>query len=176
VLCEAHLDELVRTAREALFVSAGAYAPELAMDVVDDIVTQRLHRLPQTEKQIVAFAKGVIRNRAKHINRDHGRHVPLESAVSLQADSTDPWKRAEAVTRARDIIEAFAHLTPRQREVAVLHWQEQWTTPEIADALGVSIKTVKELLRRARRRLRDMVSCPKPRVRANGSSTLTEVP
>jgi RNA polymerase sigma factor (sigma-70 family) len=61
---------------------------------------------------------------------------------------------AGQIVLARDVADALRHLTPRERQVATLHWLQQWTGPQIADGLGISVCTVKELLRRAGQQLR----------------------
>lgn len=56
---------------------------------------------------------------------------------------------------ARDLDLAMTRLTMAERDVADLHVLEEWTFEEIAGHRGSSIRTVKELNRRARRKLRE---------------------
>lgn len=81
------------------------------------------------------------------------RTVPVDE-LGLAAD----WPSAETLaidreTRAR-IGHAFRTLPPRQQEVFVLRHLEDWSTYEVATALGVSAGTVKRHLFRAIRHLR----------------------
>lgn len=148
-----HWDELVTTAERALCDYARAHAPDLVSEAIDDVRRGAFNTLPDTDDNDVGFIKGVLRNRARHVNRREARLVSLSSAdqsVSL----VDPWQKSGRALLERDVLDALAQLTPRERQLASLHWLEQWSGPEIAATLGISVHTVKELLRRARRHLR----------------------
>jgi RNA polymerase sigma-70 factor (sigma-E family) len=56
-----------------------------------------------------------------------------------------------------DLRAALARLAPRQRAVIVLRYYEDLTERQIADALGVSVGTVKSQARDGLARLRDLV-------------------
>ncbi|GDY53795.1 hypothetical protein SVIO_044180 [Streptomyces violaceusniger] len=49
----------------------------------------------------------------------------------------------------RQVLDALARLTPRQREVLVLRYWSELTEAQIAEALGVSRGTVKSTASRA---------------------------
>ena len=51
-------------------------------------------------------------------------------------------------------------MTPRQRLVVVLHYYDNWTIQEIADALGITARNVKRCHSRAILRLHDAASPP----------------
>jgi RNA polymerase sigma-70 factor (ECF subfamily) len=51
----------------------------------------------------------------------------------------------------------YRTLPPRQQEVFVLRYLEGWPMDVIADALGVSVGSVKQHLYRAVHRLRDVI-------------------
>jgi RNA polymerase sigma factor (sigma-70 family) len=143
----------VWTAQNALFDYARAHAQDLVSDVITDVGRGAFHALPDADHQAVGFIESVIRNRANHINRREARLVSL-SGDEPSSDPHDPWQRGARVLLVRDVADALSRLTPREREVAAMHWLDQWSSPEIAGALGISVRTVKELLRRARRGLR----------------------
>lgn len=69
------------------------------------------------------------------------------------------WMSPALVAEARDaeelIEEAMKRMSPRGREVFVLQFKADMTVKEIAESLGVGYETVKELLQRANRVLRD---------------------
>ncbi len=123
--------------------------------IMADVCAGELAGLPPGDTSAVAFIRGVIRNRAAHINRRERRLVPLPEL----ADDEDPWARATRILVTADVEVAMTLLTPRQREVAVRHWLQQESTPEISAALGIAPRTVKELLRRAAKELRTTLSC-----------------
>ena len=53
----------------------------------------------------------------------------------------------------RRLPDAMAELTPRQRQMVDMQFQEELTVTEIAQRLGVNKSTVSRCLRRARQRL-----------------------
>jgi len=74
----------------------------------------------------------------------HARYQPAASDTAAQA------LNAIALARAREIIDAMPR---RQRQVALLRWQDHMKAAEIAAALGVSEGTVHAHLHSARRTL-----------------------
>ena len=67
--------------------------------------------------------------------------------------------RQPARTRATEhrLVAALAELSPKQQVAVVLHHGHDWTTPEIAERLGVKPSTVKTHLSRGLARLRELL-------------------
>lgn len=84
------------------------------------------------------------------------RALPLTEAAAAPAPPTDPW--FEQRLRA-----ALAALTPEQRAVVALRYQEELEPSEIAALLHTPLLTVKSRLQRALRRLRGALSTPPDR-------------
>lgn len=74
----------------------------------------------------------------------HARYQP--TAADTEAEALN----AIALAQAREIIE---DMPPRQREIALLRWQDQLRITEIAARLGVAEGTVHASLHNARRKL-----------------------
>jgi len=148
-----HWDELVRLARRALFRNAREFAEDLVGDVLGDIAAGKFSGLPPTHRRVVAFARAVLRNRAVVVNRREARRSPLPGEQLTTAGSVDAWRAAHQALLRRDVANALALLTPREREIATLHWLDGWPVPALAKELGIATRTVKELLRRARPKL-----------------------
>ena len=74
--------------------------------------------------------------------------------LSLSAPDPDPADATARRETRRQIWLAFRELPDRQREVFVLRHVEEYSTAEVADALGLTSGTVKRHLFRAIRRLR----------------------
>ena len=55
----------------------------------------------------------------------------------------------------RDLVQALAGLPAPYREVVVLRDVEEWTAPEVATELGISVEAVKSRLHRARAMMRE---------------------
>jgi RNA polymerase sigma factor (sigma-70 family) len=74
----------------------------------------------------------------------HARYQPTPADTEAEA------LNAIALARARELIEG---MPPRQREIALLRWQEHLRIAEIATRLGVAEGTVHAQLHNARRKL-----------------------
>lgn len=93
-------------------------------------------------KDVSAFRhREAFRRRAAAI---HARYQP--TAADTEAEALN----AIALAEARSIIDG---LPPRQREIALLRWQEHLRVAEIAARLGVAEGTVHASLHAARRKL-----------------------
>ena len=55
---------------------------------------------------------------------------------------------------------SMASLTPRQRLIVTLHYLNDWTMPEIAESLGVTVHAAKHCNTRALRSLKATVGTP----------------
>ena len=123
-----------------------------AEDLVQEALTQvalRWRRLADGHPE--AYARQVIVRRNISWWRKHPREVVVE-VHDVQAAS-DAWEWS--VDRRVMLARALAGLTPRQRSLIVLRYYEDLTEHDAADALGVSVGTVKSETHRALRRLRD---------------------
>jgi len=74
----------------------------------------------------------------------HARYQP--TAADTEAEALN----SIALARARELIE---DMPPRQREIALLRWQDHLRIAEIAERLGVAEGTVHAQLHNARRKL-----------------------
>jgi RNA polymerase sigma-70 factor, ECF subfamily len=81
--------------------------------------------------------------RKKREDRDDARHAAVASTSSREPDD--------------DVAETFAELSPRDRALLWLAYVEEETHQEIATSLGVGTRSIKVLLFRAKRRLRDLL-------------------
>jgi RNA polymerase sigma-70 factor (ECF subfamily) len=83
--------------------------------------------------------------------------APVEEASDLPADDHAPDALETLITDESDrrLWRAVSALPSGQRACVILHYRQDLSIKEIASALGVTAGTVKTLLFRARRRLRD---------------------
>ena len=125
----------------------------------DDIVQEaflRLLRSPPADEEAwrpylfrVAGNLVVDRWRSKAHQRERDGHMRIEGsgvAGSLQASGDD-----------QDVERTFALLNPRERALLWLAYVEGESHEEIATALGLGRRSIKVLLFRAKRRLRDLL-------------------
>jgi RNA polymerase sigma-70 factor (ECF subfamily) len=91
--------------------------------------------------------------------RSHGRTVRREGA-SLE-NAQEPGATAPALTRliasesSRGLWRAVAALSSGERTAVILYYRDEMAVRDIARALGVTTGTIKTLLFRARRHLRE---------------------
>jgi RNA polymerase sigma-70 factor (ECF subfamily) len=79
---------------------------------------------------------------------DGGKHLAPREVRDLQPDPERACISKELANRA------FDGLRPALRETFLLHKEAGWTNRELADALGVTVETVKSRIFRARVRMR----------------------
>lgn len=123
-----------------------------AEDLVQEALTQvalRWRRLESGHPE--AYARQVIVRRNVSWWRKHRREVVLDVH-----DGAAPVAGDTAGAERRIVLDrALAALTPRQRATVVLRYYEDLSERETADALGVSVGTVKSQAHLALRRLRE---------------------
>jgi RNA polymerase sigma-70 factor (ECF subfamily) len=89
---------------------------------------------------------------ARQFRRRAGEPDAFESLeeLGLKAGWGDPEAGAVLGESRERIQEAFDGLDPAKRQVLILRDVEQWTNPEVADLLDLSIPAVKSRVHRAR--------------------------
>lgn len=144
---------------------------DTAEDVVQEVfvaVWGRRERLPEGDK-MPAYLHRAVRNRA--LNQIRGRKTAvrwLEREDPAQAADPVALTRLEDEELAGALREALDALSPRGREVFLLSREQGLSYPQIADTLGISVKTVETLMSRALKVLRERL---RPRlVGEDGSS------
>ncbi|MFI6466649.1 RNA polymerase sigma factor [Streptomyces sp. NPDC050538] len=104
---------------------------------------------------------GVARNVLAQQLRRAGREEPAPGP-----DVTDPWQvvdqRLDAAAMAPALRRALAELPPEERELLLLISWEQLTPAEAAVVVGIPAGTARSRLHRARGRLRDRLTLPRP--------------
>lgn len=104
-----------------------------------------------------AWLYGVaVRLAILHRRRQGRRRKLLErfAGTAFQAESPDPLQWLLADERQRLVRQALLRLPPKDRELLLLKYTEDWSYVEIADHLGLTLSAVEARLHRARSRLR----------------------
>lgn len=143
---------------------------DAAEDAVQDVfvaVWEKRGRLPEADA-LAGYLFRAVRNRAlnqlRH-RRTAGRLLSLhgpEPVIPPEVETGLEDQELDAAYRA-----ALAELSPRGREVFLLSRDQGLTYPQIAESLGISVKTVETLMGRAlgalRGKLRDMLGAEEGR-------------
>ena len=122
---------------------------ELARECVDEAMTRAYERWAQVSAMerpagwVYRVAINEARNRGRRRKTEQDRQPPAALVAVPGADTVaDPA-----------IATAVARLPLDQRSVVVLRFYLDWSTEEVAEAIGVAVGTVKSRLHRALRRL-----------------------
>lgn len=141
-----HYDELVDSVRRRFGDRC------FAREVVHDVCVQLLET---PEKQQVRSPLGLLRkiahDRAVDRYRSESRRQawidPAAEVAELAADHQTPERQHEASDELERLCAAIAELPPRCQAVFVMHKIHQLPQREVAERLGVSLKTVEKHLR-----------------------------
>lgn len=136
-----------------------AYAYRVTNDPADtdDIVQEAFCRLLRSgpvgrdEEQLRRYLFRVASNLAV----DRGRVLARSATVGVPMDTLIP--AAARSVDEQDVVRLFQELSARERALLWLAYVEEATHAEIASALGVGRLSVRVLLFRARRHLRDLL-------------------
>lgn len=79
----------------------------------------------------------------------------IDESPAASVSFVDSLTKLEQGELGRLIAEAVATLPPRNRAVATLRWYERASRTEVAEILGLSVKTVDAQLAKAARRVRE---------------------
>ncbi|MEX2610626.1 MAG: sigma-70 family RNA polymerase sigma factor [Gemmatimonadota bacterium] len=110
------------------------------------------------EHQIRVLLKAV-RWRISNLWRDQTRHQErLDQQPPKPAALLTPVQQTSSREALERIDAALSSLASRQEEVARMSFLEDATAPEVAAALDLAVPTVRETLRKARIKLKDMLN------------------
>lgn len=136
---------------------------ESARDAVQDTFIrysrdESAPRGPGTEKHVEAWLFTVCRHRAIDHQRKYSRIIPMP----LPEERIDPDPCPAATLESRDteasLLRLLDHLSPNQREVIRLKFQNDLSYKEIADVTKLTVTNVGFLLHTGLKRLRALVS------------------
>ncbi|MHC4849618.1 MAG: RNA polymerase sigma factor [Planctomycetota bacterium] len=144
----AHLDDLQRWARQR------TADPHLAEDLVQETMVQALARLPELrdENKLGGWLFRIAERRLIDSYR-RARLVELPLLADPAIPAPDDFAREPP--RLELLRVAVRRLPPTLRKAVRLHYLEERSVADVAQALGTTISGVKSRLYRARRRMRE---------------------
>ncbi len=156
--------ELVRLHQHEVFTLALRLVGdrELAADVAQEALVRAWRALPKFrgEAKFSTWLHRITVNTAWSTQRRWRRHriEPLEDAVdSVPAAGVGPEEAGVGVDMRSRLVGALGELSGPVRSVVVLKDVYDWSHPEIADHLGISVTAAKVRLHRGRKRLRELL-------------------
>jgi RNA polymerase sigma-70 factor (ECF subfamily) len=136
-----------------------AYLVRLTGDsqLADDLLQEAFFRFYRagTHYQSESHRRNSLFRIATNLARDHGRRQRRGTDVPLPEDLETA---AHASDTRPDLVNALARLKPLQREILWLAYAQGSSHVEIAEIVGVSSKSIKSLLFRARRKLAELLN------------------
>src|SRR5215218_11486218 len=138
---------LVRLAR--FFVDDRAAAEDLVQEAFIRLA-RSAHRIRERDRA-AAYLRSIVINLA----RDHNRRglVSLRHRPPAADDTPSAEETASVQESRREVVEALRALPRRQRECLALRYYLELSIEDMADALGVSMNSVKTHLKRGLRGL-----------------------
>ena len=144
----AHADWVRAVARELAGNSAQAD------DLVQDTWVAALHRPPREAGNLRAWLQRVLSNQARQRGRTEGRRRRREEAVARPESAPSMNELAERVALQREVVGHVLALDEPFRSVVLLRFFEELTPPQVAERLGIPLKTVHSRQQRAFEKLR----------------------
>ena len=126
-------------------------SPTTADDVAQDAFERAFRALSRFNgrSSFGTWLSRIVVNRAIEVMRRQGRVQSLEHVTA-----SSPSRSDDDVVRDRDLFEAILSLPLERRSVVVLRYWAGHSPPEIAEILGVRLRTVHSRLARALAELR----------------------
>jgi RNA polymerase sigma-70 factor (ECF subfamily) len=138
-------------------VRDAAAAEDIVQDVFVTLWTNRKKLATPTTPRAYLYA--AVRNRALNHLRNRNVSDAWEEREQIESDfpsssEPSPAEQIEVQEAHQQLQAALNSLSPRAKIAATLRWYEQMTYAEIAEAMGISEKSVENQLARALKALR----------------------
>jgi len=153
------LETLLVTYRDGLFLFLLNYvkseedAEDLLMDTFAKLAVDKPHFDPGRGGSFKSWLYAIAKNNAlMHIRKGRMQTVPLEEELISEEDT--PESALLKDERDRKVYSALGTLNPQYRTALELLYFEELSHEEIAQAMGVKIRQVYNLLERGRKSLR----------------------
>jgi RNA polymerase sigma-70 factor, ECF subfamily len=138
--------------------------PDVAEELVQDVlcwIWERRAEWRPTGTTVRGYLFRAVRNRAFNYLKRQERERRLADAVPGDASAPGMGRQgrtpdvdAEHTDFDGALTRALGELAPRCREACILHWRHELTYPEVAEAMGITVKGAEALVTRGIKSLR----------------------
>jgi RNA polymerase sigma factor (sigma-70 family) len=121
-----------------------------AEDIVQEAFIRLFHSAGRIEDRAksAAYLRSIVLNLARDLNRRGLMSLRHQDAMIDRRTPEQPDQQLVRTESQREVLEALAGLSPRQRECLVLRFYAEMTEIEIAATLAISPNSVKTHCRR----------------------------
>ncbi len=130
---------------------------DLMQDIALAIYRQRA--LPEDPGKVAPWLYRLAVRQAINFHRKMGRKSMPKATPDIEVSSREhePLDWLLNCERNQAMQEAMHELATLDREILMLKYNENWSYRQLADRLGVKVKTVEYRLMKARRKLRSLI-------------------
>jgi RNA polymerase sigma-70 factor (ECF subfamily) len=127
---------------------------------VEDVVQETILRALRSygsfngSSSFLTWCYAILTRVASAANQRRSRQIPADYAAGRNKALPPVDSRLVEDDEARVLVDAIRSLPPRQREVITLHFLQELSYADIAQALGVAVGTVKATIYSAKSALR----------------------
>jgi RNA polymerase sigma-70 factor (ECF subfamily) len=150
-LYELHFERVYR------YVAKRVSNREVAEDIVSDVWLKVLDKIDTYEDMGRPFASWLFSISANTVKDYYRRHRQVVNFEDVEEILYSEGKEEEILSRIH-LDEAITNLTPSQQEVVLMRFEEDLKFQEIAASLGKSEGSVKALMVRALKALREYIN------------------
>jgi len=135
-----------------------------ADDTAQSVLVRCLDRIAALPDRsaVLRFVRVAARNAALDLRRANGRRPPAEPIRAVSDPRPSPHQLAEYRDFHATLTAALTRLSPRCRAVARLYLFEEYTRPEVAAELGMTLAAVEKQITRMYRLLRPQLGHFRP--------------
>lgn len=121
-----------------------AEAEDLTQDVLMKIAQQGLGSVQRPEAYVFQMAANLLRDRGRRLKVRQTYQRGLGQVAAMETEERDPDRVLQSRESLSTVLRALNRLPERTRTIFVLFRLENMKQREIADMLGVSLRTVEQ--------------------------------
>jgi RNA polymerase sigma factor (sigma-70 family) len=134
--------------------------PQAEKNRLDDKLPRpRRAGVPNDPDKVAPWLYRLAIRQAVNFHRRANRKTQIKTVPDLETTSESPrpldWMLAQE--QSQHLARAIEELRPQQREILTLKYTENWSYQQLADHLGVPVRSVEYRLLQARNQLRKLV-------------------
>lgn len=133
----------------------------LAEELTAETFTQLITSLPAMRggtEQLRAYVFSTARHvRSRHLRRRPPPHTSIDATTELSWSGETPFDHLAQAESVKQLLQAISQLDTQVRTIMLLRFVEDFSMPEIAEALDIPLGTIKSHLHRGKCRLKEVL-------------------